>query len=69
MRNHMCCQYLRSLETLFPFLDLGPPRCHVPGLISAILHGDNTSTDTTDKGIGKVGGKSSALKTYSKTMY
>ena len=30
--------------------------CYVPGLISAILCGDNSLIDTTDKGTAKGGG-------------
>ena len=40
------------------FLDSGPPRCYVPGLIiiSAILCGDNSPIDITDTGQAREAG-------------
>ena len=42
----------KNFNLVLIFSDLGPLRCYVIGFISAILYGDNTSIDTSDKSIG-----------------
>ena len=65
-QNRLLCGSVPAEVNMFGFnyswmllsiLGTGPPSCNVLGLISIILCWDNSSIETSDKAMGRGGGK------------